>query len=179
MAAQSILLPPDELVSGDHARSDPPSVRLLKVPEAAPPFDPEVLPAAGPPGPEFPVWAAPAPVPAPPAALEARDPAGDWAREFAWLLAETLAGVRPERQLLPWLADRGRVHLRRAVAAFRCAERPRVLRVHASWPAEGVAELSVTVGLGPRTRALAIRLEKAPPKPGQPPRWLCTDIETA
>jgi hypothetical protein len=55
-----------------------------------------------------------------------------------------------------------------------------------SHPGPGVAELTVIVGIGPRIRALAVRLEQAarisqPARPGkcQPGKWLCTDIEAA
>jgi len=58
-----------------------------------------------------------------------------------------------------------------------------------SSPAGDVLELAAIVGVGPRVRAMAIRLERtAPAKPPgaapggrQPaqPRWLCTAIEAA
>jgi Family of unknown function (DUF6459) len=226
-----------------HARVDLSSVKLLTVPDAAPPFDGEVLPARAGAMPGL-----PAAVPAPGTALAAGRPVGgiaeaaranapvaeiggaaranapvaeiggeaaranaqvagisaavpsqrrgtadtrrpgnsgpgtaaecDWTQQFAWLLVEALAGARPLRQLLPWLSDRARVHLRRVAPVLRCGQRPRVLRVLASQPASNVVEMSVIVGLGPRTRALAVRLEEAG-RPGQPGRWLCTDIEAA
>lgn len=160
---------------------EPSSLRLLKVPDAAPPFDGEALPADGVPEPEFDVWmprpALPGPVPAAgPVSGRPQDDA--WAGPFARLLTETLAGIRPMRQIAPWLTARAKVHLHRAVPVLRCGQRPRVLRVLVNWPHPSVAELSVIVGLGPRTKALAVRMEKLPAKPGQPPRWLCTDIET-
>ncbi|HEX6452722.1 MAG TPA: Rv3235 family protein [Trebonia sp.] len=213
-----------------HARVDLSSLKLLTVPDAAPPFDGEVLPArAGAvPGPPA---AAPAPgtvlgaglplagigeaarADAPVAEIDGEaaragaqvagisvavasqrqgiadtwrpgnpgpGPAAecDWTQQFAWLLVEALAGARPLRQLLPWLSDRARVHLRRVTPVLRSGQRPRVLRVLASQPASGVVEMSVIVGLGSRTRALAVRLEEAG-RPGQPGRWLCTDIEAA
>lgn len=185
MAAQSILLPPETSAPDVTAALDLSSVRLLRVPEAAPPFDPEVFPVFGPPRPEFPAWVSRAQDPAldpdlaPPLALEDRDPAGDWTQQFARLLTETLADVRPPQQLLPWMTDRAKVHLHRAATALRCGQRPRVLRVLPSWPSDATAELTIVVRLGSRIRALAVRLEKTSPKPGQPPRWLCTDIETA
>ena len=52
-------------------------------------------------------------------------------------------------------------------------------------PSAGVVEMSVVVGFGPRVRALAVRLERTPPRPaaaGQPARqarWLCTAVEAA
>jgi Family of unknown function (DUF6459) len=200
-----------------HARVDLSSVKLLRVPDVAPPFDGEVLPARAGATPRLPA-AAPSPgtgLPAGPPVTEidgeaARagapdtgigaevprqgqctpatrtpgssglEPAADcdWTQQFARLLVETLAGARPLRQLLPWLSDRARVHLRRVAPVLRCGQRPRVLRVLASQPTGSVVEMSVIVGLGPRTRALAVRLEEAR-RTGQPGRWLCTDIETA
>lgn len=249
MAVQHILLTNDQLSSEGspagsgqdgyrdeeplpgHARVDLSSVKLLTVPDAAPPFDGEVLPARAGALPGL-----PATVPPPGTALAAGPPVAriggetaraegqvaeiggeadraegqvagiggavpsqrrgtadtrtrsnsglgpaadcDWTQQFAWLLVETLAGARPLRQLLPWLSDRARVHLRRVEPVLRCGQRPRVLRVLASQPTGSVVEMSVIVGLGPRTRALAVRLEEAR-RTGQPGRWLCTDIEAA
>lgn len=200
-----------------HARVDLSSVKLLRVPDVAPPFDGEVLPAragatprlpaaalspgtvlpAGPPVTEIDGEAARAGAPDTGIGAEVPrqgqctpatrtpgssglEPAADcdWTQQFARLLVETLAGARPLRQLLPWLSDRARVHLRRVAPVLRCGQRPRVLRVLASQPTGSVVEMSVIVGLGPRTRALAVRLEEAR-RTGQPGRWLCTDIETA
>jgi len=158
------------------------------VPDVAPPFDGEAGPASRTPVPELEVWAPPParPEKAAPAAGQRRD--GAWAGPFARLLAETLAGMRPAGQIAPWMTDRARAHMRRAAPVLRCGQRPRVLRVLVSWPDDSVAELSVIVGLGPRTKALAVRMEKLPAapgagrpargKPGQPPQWRCTDIET-
>jgi uncharacterized protein DUF6459 len=249
MAVQRILLTNDQLASAGspagsgqdgnrdqgplpgHARLDLSSVKLLTVPDVAPPFDGEVLPAragampglpatvpppgaalvASPPAPGIGGGAARSDAPAAeigggaatagaPAAGIATvvpsqgrgttdtqtrgnsgpEPAADceWTQQFARLLVETLAGARPLRQLLPWLSDRARVHLRRVEPVLRCGQRPRVLRVLASQPTDSVVEMSVIVGLGPRTRALAVRLEEAR-RAGQPGRWLCTDIEAA
>lgn len=158
------------------------SVRLLRVPDAAPPLDCDTLPAYGALRPELPSWvpaadrcAASRP-PVPPAGQPRGDT--DWTRQFARLLTETMAGMRPMRQIMPWMTDRARVHFRKGAPVLRGGQRPRVLRVLASWPKDTVAELSIIVGLGPRTLALAVRLEKTE-RPGQPARWLCTDIETA
>lgn len=168
MAAQRTLQPPVLA---------PSSVRLLKVPDVAPPFDGEVLPGDGALTPEFGVWAPRPALPGTPGTVQPHDDA--WTGQFARLLTETLAGVRSMQQIAPWMTDRARVHVRRAIPALRCGQRPRVQRVLVSWPGDDVAELSVIVGLGPRTKALAVRMEKTVARPGQPPRWLCTDIETA
>jgi hypothetical protein len=52
-----------------------------------------------------------------------------------------------------------------------------VLRVLTTRPAPDVIEMTMVVVIGPRTRALAIRLERAQRETA--PQWLCTDIEAA
>jgi hypothetical protein len=45
-----------------------------------------------------------------------------------------------------------------------------------------VVEMTVIVGIGPLTRAIAVRLERVPADPGRPGRgrpWRCTVIEAA
>jgi hypothetical protein len=136
------------------------------------------------------------------AAASGPDADGDWARQFARLLTEALSGARPVRQILPCTSDRARVQLRALMPLFAGGQRPRVLRVIATRPARDVIEMTVIAGLGARTRALAVRLQRAdlaerPPAwltpadlaaqrqasalPARPagPRWLCTDIEAA
>jgi hypothetical protein len=93
-------------------------------------------------------------------------------RQFAVLLAEVLAGVRQVKQLMPWMSTRGSIHLRRLMPLFNVGHQPRVLRVLTTRPAPDVIEMTMVVVTGPRTRALAIRLEHGS-------RWLCTDIEAA
>lgn len=93
-------------------------------------------------------------------------------RQFAVLLAEVLAGVRPERQMAPWLSKRGSVHLHRLMPLFTGGHQPRVLRVLTARPAPDVVEMTLVVVTGARTRAIAVRLARAD-------RWLCTDIEAA
>jgi hypothetical protein len=42
--------------------------------------------------------------------------------------------------------------------------------------------MTVVIGVGPRTRAIAVRLERArpsPARPGQGRPWICTVIEAA
>ena len=73
------------------------------------------------------------------------------------LLAEALAGVRPVRQLLPWLSERGSVHLHRLLPLFADGHRPHVTRVLTTQPAKDVIEMTLVVTVGPRTRALAVR----------------------
>lgn len=92
-------------------------------------------------------------------------------RQFAAFLVEGLSGTRPVRQLLPWMSKRGSVHLHRLMPLFAGGHQPRVLRVLTTRPAPDVVEMTMVVVTGPRTRALAVRLEYKG-------RWLCTDIET-
>ena len=103
------------------------------------------------------------------------DPGSVLPRQFAVFLVECLAGVRPARQLTPWLSKRGSAHLHRLTPLFSGGQQPRVLRVLATRPAPDVIEMTMVVVTGPRTRALAARLERA----ADPQRWLCTDIEAA
>jgi len=186
-------MPASELLSAD----DPAGIQLLKPPEIGPPFD------------DDPVARTIAPLPgtvageAYPAAHAGRVqaaheawPDGDWARRFAGLLTEALSGARPVRQILPWTSDRARVQLRALMPLFAGGQRPRLLRVIATQPSGDVIEMTVIAGLGARTRALAVRLQRADPAdrpawlnpgasvkqrqiPAAAPRWLCTDIEAA
>jgi len=124
---------------------------------------------------------------------------GEWARRFAVLLTEALSGARPVRQVLPWTSRRARVQLPALVPLFSGGQRPRVIRVIATMPAQDVIEMTVVAGIGSRTRALAVRLQRTDPaerptwrsQPGtrtgrataartraRTP-WLCTDIEAA
>jgi hypothetical protein len=54
-----------------------------------------------------------------------------------------------------------------------------------SRPTAGVVEMTMVVGFGPRSRALAMRFEHVPARPpvpgrpARPARWLCTEIETS
>ncbi len=108
-----------------------------------------------------------------------------WQSRFAQALAEALAGSRPPRQMVPWTTEEALDRIQRLGPRLASAQRPRVRRVLTSWPAEGVMELAVVVGFGPRVKALAVRLERAPPRPaagrGEPPpgRWVCTAVEAA
>jgi hypothetical protein len=252
MAAQNVVISPDRLASADsparsrrdwhpdtgplpggHALLDLSSAKVLRIPDAAPPFDGEVLLRKTPGTRGFPMAAPPAVAGS--SVLDARKDAtgggnavaregqgqGEghrgtpdgfgaghpadraWARQFARLLVETLAGARPLRQLLPWISDRARVQMRRVAPVLRSGQRPRVVRVLLSQPKHGVLEMTVIVTLGPRTRALALRLEAVRPdtrcldtrcpetrhpeatrptgarRPVEPSRWLCTEIEAA
>jgi Family of unknown function (DUF6459) len=113
-----------------------------------------------------------------------RAPEPGWPSRFAQILAETLAGSRPARQLVPWTTERARDHIQRLGPHLTSSQRPRVRRVVTSCPAADVMEMSVVVGYGARVRALAVRLERASPStaqasPADGPRWLCTAVEAA
>lgn len=92
---------------------------------------------------------------------------------------EVLAGERPASQLVRWTDAEIYAWLQRRVAA---APRPRptaatprhraVLRsLRVCEPADGVAEATAVVRRGPRTSAVALRLE------GLDGRWQCTALE--
>lgn len=167
----------DELPRDDFSCQDVPAVRLLAVPDIAPPFDGD-LPAGTAITPDHAADAGTGRSAGGAAGKARLIPGGDWPEPFARLLTEALTGSRPARQILPWTTERARIHLNRLMPAFSCAQRPRVLRVIATRPAWDVVEMTVILRCGPRTRALAVRMEKLA---GREPaaRWLCTDIEAA
>ena len=122
--------------------------------------------------------------------------AAAWPSQFAQVLAETLAGSRPQGQIRPWTSEQVRRRIRQLGPRLAAEVQPRVRRVMTSRPAAGVVEMTVVVGFGPRTRVLAVRLECAEPPhaeaggpgpyraPGPDPRstaakWICTAIEAA
>jgi hypothetical protein len=136
------------------------AIQLISLTDLWPPLDQEPARDSEPARPSY------AQPPAP-------EPGGVLPGQFAVFLVECLAGVRPARQLTPWLSKRGSVHLHRLMPLFAGGHQPRVLRVLTTRPVPGVIEMTMVVAAGPRTRALAVRLEQS----GQPQRWLCTDIE--
>ena len=165
-----------------------PGLRLVKVPDAAPPYDcpvhgtrcPERAPG-GPPADGAPSAVRPA---ARPRDQGSGSSAAGPTAALALVIVETLAGVRPERQLIPLTTDRVRTRIRSLGPLLRCDQRPRVLRIVASRPLPRVVEMTMVVTFGPRSRALALRFEHAaarPARPGgpaRPARWVCTAIET-
>jgi hypothetical protein len=138
------------------------AIQLVDLPELWPPID--RVPAASGTQPD-PNYGKPLPV----------EPGPALPRQFAVLLAEVLAGVRPERQLTPWLSKRGSLHLHRLMPLFTTGHQPKVLRVLTTRPTPEAVEMTIIAVIGPRPRALAVRLEYG----AQPGRWLCTDIESA
>jgi Family of unknown function (DUF6459) len=182
---------------------DPSAVHLRPVPSTAPPYDDELLPplpatarpaarpahhppaadriAPGGPGPTSPPRATPPPGPA-------GQPANTrlaFATQFAQVLVESLAGTRPPRQLATWTTERAKSRIQRMAPLLAAGHSPQLRRVLAHHPAPGVIEMTIIIAVGPRTRALAIRLEHTRPphsRPGRPPqpaKWICTDIEAA
>lgn len=111
-------------------------------------------------------------------------PPPGWQSRFAQVLAETLGGSRPPRQIQPWTTQQAREHIRRLGPRMASVQRPRVRRVVTYRPASDVMEMAVVVGFGSRVRALAVRLERSavspPASSGEPARrWVCTAVEAA
>lgn len=113
-----------------------------------------------------------------------------WENRFAQVLAETLAGSRPPRQIVPWTTEESLRRIQRLGPRLASEQRPRVRRVLTSLPAPDVMEMAVVVGFGPRVKALAVRLEQTGPSPAAPhvggpagaraaARWVCTAVEAA
>jgi hypothetical protein len=175
---------------------DAAAVRLVAVPDSAPPYDDERA-AAGPGAPRRPrrLALATAPravalIPPPGPAAQARGSerqaaAAGWPSQFAQVLAETLAGSRPPGQIAPWTTGQARRRIRQLGPMLAAGVQPRVRRIVTSRPTADAVEMTVIVGFGPRIRALAVRLERDGPHratPGRAPRaarWVCTAIEAA
>jgi Family of unknown function (DUF6459) len=212
------------------------SLRLVKVPEAAPPYDCEAHGAGCPavravaerrrdltqeigprpardavvgpvPAPDSVAGSRPAPDsvagsrPAPdsvagsgpalagtaaagPAGTGAAGPAGALPWQFAQLIVEIMAGLRPPRQIVGLTTDHARAQARRLAPLLASDRRPRIQRIVTSRPTARAVEMTVIVSIGQRSRALAMRWEHlaarpaAPGRPARPDRWLCTAIET-
>ena len=138
----------------------------------------------------------PAASPVGPGLLHLSLPSAPSAWQFALLLAESLTGARPVRHILPWLSQRGTAHLYQLLPRFNGGQGARIQRIMTAQPSPDVLEMTLIVAVGPRTRALAVRLARTEPMPqpqwratlpAQTPdarsaassRWLCTDIEAA
>ena len=161
-------------------------LRLVEVPGDWPPYDCEVHGATctcavadpGVPGRAEPPGAA-----RPISPGRGADPVVAWSRQFAQVIAEILAGARSPRQLAPCTTERVRNRIALLTQSLTPGQRPRIRRIVTSRPTAGVVEMTVILSFGPRSRALALRLEHVPgrpPAPGlpaRPARWLCTEIE--
>ncbi len=167
---------------------DASAVRLIEVPDAAPPYDDGAMTPPGNPGPAGPRAperpGTPSPrAPGPGSSRQAA--AAAWPSQFAQVLAETLAGSRPQGQISPWTTDQARRLIRQLRPMLAAGPTPRVRRVVTSRPAAGVVEMTVVVGCGPSVRALAVRLEQDRPgragsgRDTRAARWVCTAIEAA
>lgn len=175
---------------------DAAAIRLLAVPDSAPPFD-DAAPrgsavagasAAGgdvtaPDGTALPAEGAPAtPEPGPgpdgpapgrgrppgPAAVSPGDAAAVWTSRFAQVLAETLAGSRSQGQIAPWTSVQARRRIRQLGPMLTAGSSPRIHRIVTTRPAADVVEMTVVVGFGERVRALAVRLERDRQRHGSP-----------
>jgi Family of unknown function (DUF6459) len=174
---------------------DAESIRVLAVPDSAPPYDGEALAADGPcgaaAGPEpQPAGQQPGPRssqgpgtdgPGPQRAGPPGDAAAAWPGRFAQVLAETLAGSRSQGQIVPWTSAAARRRIRQLGPMLTAGAAPRIRRVVTMRPAADVVEMTVVVGFGERVRALAIRLERDRQRHPGPadPQWVCTAIEAA
>jgi hypothetical protein len=104
------------------------------------------------------------------------DPIG-WTRRLLLGLTETAAGRRPLNQVATLLSpavSRGvGADFERVASAGQVhwLHRARVRTIRLDEPADGVAELAVTVQDGARVRALALRLE------ARHGRWRCTRLQ--
>jgi hypothetical protein len=180
---------------------DAAAVRLLLVPDSAPPYDDRPGGAdhrdrpSGTPAPDEPSESHERV--APPGSGEPPAPPGTgarrcgpvtptpWPSQFAQVLAETLAGSRSQGQIAPWTTDQARRRIRQLGPMLAAGPAPRVRRILTSRPAAGVVEMTVIVGCGPKVRALAVRLERDGRRGGRPgrdaraARWICTAVEAA
>jgi hypothetical protein len=155
----------------------------VEIPLAAPPYDDEMLVGAeldnnkslnqdG-------TWFAHSPL------VHQPDLTAGWPRQFAQVLAETLAGARPARQLAPWTTDQARRQMSQ-LGLLESGHRPRVRRIMASAPSQDVLEMTAVVGFGSRVRVLAVRLERNADTPQRNSgdrhagtQWRCTQIQAA
>lgn len=102
------------------------------------------------------------------------------AARFTMAVIEALSGDRPVIQLERWMTPTAFDDMAELAAVMNlCSdsvaraqtERPRLLSVHVSEPADDVAEVSGHVRQGQRSRAVALRLER------HVDGWLCTAVQ--
>ena len=105
--------------------------------------------------------------------------ARDWAARFVQAVVEVIAGDRPLQQMIRWTDERVYSDLSRRVrilglttsaASRNRTERSQVRSVHVYQPHPGAAEVAAHVRHGPRSRAVAARLE------AERGRWTCTAL---
>jgi hypothetical protein len=164
-----------------------PEIRLLGVPDTAPPYD-DLLAGDDPPvtcdmaagdtagdGTAAGDSTAGGATGGPPGA------AAEWQGRFAQVLAETLAGSRTAGQIAPWTSVQARRRIRQLGPLLAAGTAPRVRRILTTQPAADVVEMTMVVGFGDRVRAVAVRLERDTQRDRQEawPRWVCTAVEAA
>ncbi len=103
-----------------------------------------------------------------PTASAALPPAQPWVEKFAQGAFEVMAGRRSIAQFARWTNRSVYLHLQHRSGLLDSA--PRIHHVHVCEPADGIAEASVTIRLGGRLRAAALRFE------GLDGRWICTSL---
>lgn len=91
-----------------------------------------------------------------------------WPGQFAQVIVEILGGSRPPRQLIPLTTERARSQISQLMSYVVAGQRPKVKRVVVSRPTERVMEMTMIVCFGARSRALAMRLEHCPGRPAVP-----------
>ena len=109
--------------------------------------------------------------------LARRDPATDGsgvAGAIAQAIVEVLAGLRPVTQLTPHVTPAVLAKIRAAATGAGTSRSPRqrIGHLRVTSPAFGVIEACAVVRGGPRSRALAIRLESLDG------RWRCSAVES-
>jgi hypothetical protein len=122
---------------------DAAAVRLVVVPDSAPPYDDgRAVSPAGRREPPEPLRARErlgmslpdAPEPGRDRGRAGKAAAAGWPSQFAQVLAETLAGSRPQGQITPWTTDQAR-RLIRQLGPMLAAENPRPRRAAGAGPA--------------------------------------------
>ena len=107
-----------------------------------------------------------------PTGTAALPPLRRWSGQFTQAVVEVLAGDRPLSQLVRWTTSVVFDDLAGRIDASPSEPARGVVRsLHVSEPADGVAEIAASVRRGPRSTALALRLE------GLDGRWQCTALE--
>src|SRR5215470_10889664 len=151
--------------AGRRPLPDAQAIRTCLVPDAAPPYDDATAANAVPHETERERRAAARRIaehPSEPARAQPTE-SSRWPSQFAQVLAETLAGSRPARQIRPWTTEQARKRINELGPMLSAARQPRVRRVIVSSPAYGVLEMTVIVDFGGRARAVAVRLERPSP----------------
>ena len=91
-----------------------------------------------------------------------------WIEKFTQGAFEVMAGRRNGAQFARWTNRAVYFYLQHRNGLFNVA--PKIHQVHICEPADGIAEATVTVRLGDRLKAAALRFE------GLDGRWICTSL---